>query len=64
MPYDPKYNEAYYKYRKEHMKRVGLDFAIPYFEEVLLPAVKRSGMTISGFIKTAIDEKLSREKEP
>ena len=62
MAYNPKYLEKTYQYRKEHLKRVGLDFNITYYNDVLMPEVKKSGLTISGYIKQAIEEKMDRDK--
>lgn len=61
MAYNPKYNEQSYEYRKTHLKRVGLDFPLQYYEKVLMPIVERSGMTLSGYIKEAITEKMDRD---
>lgn len=63
MSYNPKYNEQAYKYRKDNLKRVGVDFNKTYYSEVLSPAVEESGLTISGYIKQAISEKIERENK-
>lgn len=57
MPYNPKYNEHYYKYRKEKYKRVGIDFTETDYEEIKA-AADHSGDTVNGFIRKAIREKL------
>ena len=62
MTYNPKYNEQSYEYRKTHLKRVGLDFNLPYYNDVLMPAVRKSGLTVSGFIKSAITEKIEHDR--
>lgn len=61
MPYNPKYNEQSYKYRQENLKRVGIDFNKQYYSDVLLPAVKSSGLDVSKYIKEAIKEKMDRD---
>lgn len=61
MPYNPKYNEQSYEYRKNHLKRVGIDFNLNYYNDVLIPEVSKSGLTVSGYIKKAIEEKMKRE---
>lgn len=60
MPYNPKYNEQAYKYRKEKLKRVGIDFPNAYYRDVLIPEVEKTGLTLSGYIKAAISEKIAR----
>lgn len=60
MAYNAKYNEKNYEYRKAKMKRVGLDFPNDYYNDILLPEVERSGLTVSGFIKNAITEKIEK----
>lgn len=61
MPYNPKYNEKSYEYRKKNLRRVSLDFPNDYYDNVLMPAVEASGLGKSGFIKAAITEKLQRD---
>lgn len=60
--YNPKYNEKSYEYRKNNLKRVGVDFNIDYFNETLKPVVEKSGMTMGGYIKAAIEEKIARDE--
>lgn len=63
MAYNPKYNQKNYEYRKNNMKRVGIDFNKKYYENVLKPAADRAGMTVGGFIKACIAEKIPDEHE-
>ena len=49
------------KYQREHMRRIPLDVRNEYYYEVLKPAVERSGESMNGFIKKAIQEKLERD---
>lgn len=59
MPFDKtQYN---LKYAKEKLKRVPLDLTKEKYQEVK-DAAERSGSSVNGFIKTAIDEKLDREQ--
>lgn len=51
------YNQAY---TKENYKRVPLDLRKEKYDEVK-EAADRTGHTVNGYIKTAIDEKLERE---
>ena len=55
--------EYMYQYTKDNIKRISFNVRKKYFENTLAPAVKRSGLSVNGFIKAAIDEKISREKE-
>lgn len=49
------------KYKKSHIRRIGLDVQISYFDEVLKPAVDKTGETVNGFIKKAVQERIERE---
>ena len=53
------YNIAY---KKENLKRVPLDLRKDQYLEVRA-AAERAGMSVNGFIKAAINEKIEREKE-
>ena len=48
-------------YKKDNYKRVPLDLKIDYYNDVLKPAVERSGMAVNAFIKQAIQEKIERD---
>lgn len=50
------------KYRKSHIRRIGLDVQNEYFETVLKPAVDKTGETVNGFIKKAIQQRIEREE--
>ena len=63
MPYNPKYNETAYKYRKTNLKRIPLDVQKDYYDNVLKPAADRSGTPVNRYIRIAIDEKIDRDKE-
>lgn len=53
--------KASIKWQAANMKRVPFDVRKDYYEEVLKPAVKEAGMTVGGFIKAAIEEKIERD---
>ena len=50
------------EYRKEKLHRVPLDLTKEKYSEVKAAAA-RSGSSVNGYIKTAINEKIDREKE-
>lgn len=60
MPISEKRKASMYNYAKKNLKRVPLDMQQDYYNDVLLPAVKESGETVNGFIKSAISEKIDR----
>ena len=62
MTYNPKYNEASYQYKKEHLKRVPLDLTKEKYQEVK-DAADRAGESVNGYIKKSIDQRIDREKE-
>ena len=47
-------------YAKKNIKRVPLDMQQDYYNDVLIPAVEKSGLSVNGFIKAAIAEKIER----
>lgn len=49
------------KYAKENLKRVPLNIRIDYFTEVLKKIPDATGVSIQGFIKAAITEKIRRD---
>ncbi|MBR3276092.1 MAG: hypothetical protein IKG08_05735 [Eubacterium sp.] len=59
----PTNKQGYFaEYRKQNLKRVPLDLTKEKYQEVK-DAAERSGSSVNGYIKTAIDEKIEREKE-
>lgn len=52
---------ARYKYEKEKLKRVPLDMQKKEYEKLLETAA--AGMSVNGYIKTAIAEKIERDSE-
>lgn len=49
------------QYQKEKLKRVPLDLRLDYYTNVFLPAVEKAGLSVSGYIKAAIAEKIERD---
>ena len=49
------------KYIKENCKRVEFRYTKDEYEERIVPAVEKSGMCMSDFIRAAIDEKIKRD---
>ena len=61
MTVSQKQKESAYKYKKNNIKRVPLDMQKKEYEKLLI-AAESVGMSINGFIKQAIAEKMEREK--
>ena len=53
--------KATVKYLKEKQHRVVLNWEKDEYERDIIPAIKASEKTISGFIKEAVKEKIKRE---
>lgn len=49
------------QYAKEKLKRVPFDVRKTYYSDVLTKAAELSGMSVNGFIKAAIQEKIARD---
>ena len=49
------------KYKKTHLKRISFEVQKEYFANVMSPAIERSGESINGYIKKAIQERIDRE---
>ena len=61
MPYDPKYNEVTYQYRKNKLKRVPFDMQKPEYER-LKAAAESAGETVNGYMRKAVYERMQREQ--
>ena len=59
--YTESQKKASLKYAKEKLKRVPLDLKKEEYEQLLV-AARSVDMSINGFIKAAINEKISNEK--
>ena len=61
MTYTNSSKNATIKYLKDKQKRVSLNWKKSEYEEIIEPAIKHSGKSVSTFIKEAVKEKLKRE---
>lgn len=55
--------KATIKYAKQNLKRIPFDVQKEYYDSVLKPYAESVGMTINGFIKQAIAEKIERDRK-
>lgn len=63
MPLSEKRKESMYKYARENLKRIPLDVQKSKYDEILKAATD-AGETVNGYIKKAIDMRISgTEKE-
>ena len=51
--------EYLYKYQKQKLKRIPLDVTKEFYEEIATKA-NSCGMTVNGYIKQAINEKIEK----
>ena len=63
MAYTEASKKAVLKYEKEKMKRIVLKYTIEDYQNIIRPAVDKSGMPTATFIKQAVTEKIERDKE-
>lgn len=63
MAYSEASKRAAIKYEKEKMKRIILKYKTEDYENVILPAVKKSGLPTATYIKQAIEEKIERDNK-
>ncbi len=54
--------QARYNYARKSLKRIPLDVQKEKYEEIK-SAAERSGESVNGYIKKAIDERMERESE-
>lgn len=54
--------QARYNYARKSLKRIPLDVQKEKYEEIK-SAAKRSGESVNGYIKKAIDERMERDSE-
>ena len=52
------------KYKAEKYKRVPFDVPIPFYEETIKPAVEQSGMSLNGFLKEAVLNRIEKGSAP
>lgn len=61
MPITESQRKAAYDYKKKNIKRVPLDMQKTEYEKLLQEASK-AGLTVNGYIKIAISEKIERDR--
>ena len=61
--YDEKMKDYTIKYAKQNLKRIPFDVQKEYYETVLKPHADFLGMSVNGFIKQAIQEKIERDQK-
>ena len=57
-----KRKESMYKYARENLKRVPLDVQKETYEKITA-AAKSAGMSVNGYIKQAITEKMENDEK-
>lgn len=61
MAYTHAANKANQKYVREHQKQISVKYKKEYYENVIAPAINKSGIPTATFIKQAIAEKIKRD---
>lgn len=61
MAYNEKMKESNMRYFEKKQKRVSLNWQKEDFEGRVEPAIKKSGLPTSTFIKKAVNEKIERD---
>ena len=62
MAYDDVARKATVKYIKEKQRQITIRYQKDDFENRIKPAIDRSGMKLTTFIKQAVDEKIERDQ--
>lgn len=57
-----KYNDYKIRFAKENYKRVPLDLKKEKYEQIKA-AAEKSGESVNGYIKTAVDQRMQRESD-
>ena len=57
-----KYNDYKIRFAKENYKRVPLDLKKEKYEQIKA-AAEKSGESVNGYIKTAVDQRMQREAD-
>lgn len=60
--YNDKHKEYTLKYAKEKLKRVPLDVTKEKYEQIKA-AAEKSGESVNGYIKTAVEQRMQRESD-
>ena len=50
------------KWTQANIKRIPLDVRKEYYEEKIVPAARRAGESVNGYIKKAVADRISREQ--
>jgi predicted HicB family RNase H-like nuclease len=50
------------KWTQANMKRIPLDVRKDYYTEILLPAARKAGESVNGYIKKAIADRINKEQ--
>ncbi|WP_411336109.1 hypothetical protein [Ruminococcus gauvreauii] len=61
MGYSEKQGKYSMEYAKKNLKRIPLDVKREYYDEVIVKAAEKTGMSVRAFILSAIEEKIERE---
>lgn len=61
MAYNEKQKEYAMNYAKKTLKRIPLDVKKEFYENVIVPAAKKSGLSVRAFIMEAITEKIEKD---
>lgn len=62
MVYTEAGKRATIKYEKNKTKRIVLKYRVEDYENIISPAIQKSGLPTATFIKQAVSEKIDREK--
>lgn len=60
MPYNEKNKNYSLQYKKDHIKRIPFDVQIETYEQIK-EHVQKTGESVNGFIKRAINETMERD---
>lgn len=61
MAYTNASNKANQKYVREHQKQISIKYKKEDYENMIAPAIDKSGLPMATFIKQAIAEKIKRD---
>lgn len=61
MSYSEAGKRATIKYRRTKRHRIEIEFKQSEFEEIVRPAIEKSGLPVATYVKAAIMEKIQRE---
>lgn len=61
MKYNENSNKRVLRYKKKNQKSLSISYKRDFYEEQILPAIKKSGLPVAAFVKMAIEEKIQRD---